>query len=136
MKACSHCSVSACVLVLVAAIVQLKQGYPDPFSVSFLLMAVTTVIHHSRQDKWWYYDIWRLLDYIAIVAFGICALSRCIKESQLKYWLCMCVTSLVIVSSIWGERIPVHLYSFTHSLVHYVVALSVLVMSCEFLTDA
>ena len=63
--------ITSCILLMSAAIVQCIQGYPSFVSVSFLLLGVTSVIHHSRLEKWLINDIWRFLDLCAIGLFLI-----------------------------------------------------------------
>ena len=115
--------VSACVLLMCAALAQAVQGYPDATSVSFLCMGVTSVIHHSRLDEWWKWDAWRWVDYIAIALFVTASISRFFSMQ----WLAIGAMVLALAAGIWSGCVPHAKIPCVHAVMHTLVAVSVLV---------
>ena len=115
--------VSACILLVCAACAQAVQGYPDPTSVSFLCVGVTSVIHHSRLDEWWKWDVWRLADYCAIALFLTTSTHRFFSIQ----WLAIGAIALALVAGIWSGSVPYENIPYVHALMHILVAVSVLV---------
>lgn len=110
-----------------AAISQSLQGTPDAFTVSFLCVGCTSVIHHCRLDEWWKYDTWRLLDHLAVVAFGVIA---CLKFRARPHWLAFVGAVCVLVFAlIHSSVLSLMQICVLHSLMHYVVALSMLYLN-------
>jgi hypothetical protein len=114
--------ISACLLIVCAAIVQAIQGYPDAFSVSFLLLGVTSVIHHCRLDEWWKHDIWRLFDYLAIAAFAIIAIN---KFRSVLVWFLLCMLVLPVTCLIWCGAIGTPSIPVAHAFIHGILCLCV-----------
>ena len=123
MPCAPHSLVSACALLLCAAIAQAVQGYPDSTSVSFLLLGVSSVIHHWRLDEWWKQDVWRWLDYLAIVAFF--ALGSC-RFRDSAHWWAMCAGVLAIAAVIWCGCVPRDKVPCVHAAIHCTVAATAL----------
>lgn len=124
MPCAAHSLVSACVLLMCAAIAQAVQGHPDPTTVTFLLVGVTSVIHHCRLNEWWKRDVWRWLDYAAIAAFTIFATLRFGDRLECR------VVALIVVaiaSSIWSGRVPLQCIPAVHAAMHVLVATAFLV---------
>ena len=115
--------VSACILLMCAALAQAAQGYPDPTSVSLLVMGVTSVIHHSRLDKWWKWDAWRWADYLAIALFVIASIHRFFSIQ----WLAISAMVLALAASIWSGYVPYENIPCVHAVMHLLVAVSALV---------
>lgn len=114
---------SACFLLTCAGVVQAVQGYPDAFSVVFLLLGVTSVIHHCRLDEWWKYDVWRLFDYVAILVFFVVATAR---FGQTVIWPCACCVISAIVCLIWTGCVDVGKVPMVHACMHVLVCIVVL----------
>ena len=121
---CASCSlISACCILICATVVQALQGYPDAFSVSFLLLGVTSVIHHCRLDEWWKRDVWRALDYIMIAVFFLVAgatFRRCLL------WWTMCLAVLVSTAATWSGVVAPTSVPVLHACMHITVCLSVM----------
>ena len=117
---------SACFLLVVAAIVQTMQGYPDLFSVSFLLLGVTSVIHHSRLERWWILDVWRLLDYFMIAVFSLVA---SLRYRRRQTWFCTVLFVSIVTAAIWTGAVSATNVPVVHSSMHLAVAACAL--SCE-----
>ena len=121
MTRCAPFSIiSACILLMCASIVQAVQGYPDALSVSFLVLGVTSVIHHCRLDEWWKRDVWRALDYLAIIVFAIIATMR-FRHTWM--WPLLCMTVLSIVFFIWRGSIRTSDIPAVHACIHVIVSL-------------
>lgn len=117
-----HSLISSCVLIECAAIAQAIQGMPDPVTITFLCVGVTSVIHHSRMDAWWTRDVWRLLDYMAILSFAV---AGCGRFGADPLWICACVIPFVTAfGSLLGvtppDRVPT-----IHGAMHIVVGILV-----------
>ena len=94
--------ISACVMLVCATILQALQGYPDALSVSFLLIGVTSVIHHCRLDTWWKRDVWKVLDYLMIVCFSIIASVHFANT----IWVVTCFLIALVTVAIWTNVFP------------------------------
>jgi len=123
----SRCSpfslITSCILLISGAISQCIQGEATLISVSFLLMGVTSVIHHSRLEKWWITDIWRFLDYFAIVIFIISS-SLAFKNSKL--WYLTFFVSFFIQILIWSNIVNEKYIPYVHGLIHIMVSIVVI----------
>ena len=104
-------------------VAQSVQGFPDPVSVSFLLVGVTSVIHHSRLDEWWKRDVWRLLDYAAIAAFVTCAIIRFGIRAD---FLLLSAVASVITVAIWRGDVKYDDIPCAHALMHILTAIVVM----------
>ena len=113
--------VSACILLLCAAVAQALQGYPDATSVTFLLVGVTSVIHHSRLDTWWKNDIWRWLDYAAIAAFLLAATLR----FSSPVCLIIAAAAICLAIPIWAGCLTNAQVPCLHAAMHLLVAAAV-----------
>ena len=129
MTKCAPFSLFTALIILVCAgVIQALQGNPDALSVSFLLMGVTSVIHHSRLDKWWKYDIWRLFDYMAISIFATVA-SLYYRHTYTWSLLCVsvaCIQIYILLGNISYSNIPA-----VHACMHLMVCVSVMYLSRE-----
>ena len=123
MRCYPYSLISACVMLICAAIKQALQGYPDALSVSFLLLGVTSVIHHCRLDTWWIYDIWRVFDYIMIVIFSLIASSSFFRH---WLWLITCLILFILTAAIWTRLVPYSCVPLTHSFMHFIVTFSII----------
>lgn len=124
--------VSTLVLAVTAILLQMQQGHPSVFSVAFLFVAFTSVIHNSRCDRWWYYDVWRALDYAAICAFTVAWASEAQKTHRGRKSFVLTGTSAVlIVLLIWLEQVPEPCFTHVHSVMHVVVCVSVAVFKLQ-----
>ena len=123
MRCRCHSLVSACILLICAMVAQSVQGFPDPVSVSFLLVGVTSVIHHSRLDEWWKRDVWRLLDYAAIAAFVTCAIIRFGIRAD---FLLLSAVASVITVAIWRGDVKYDDIPSAHALMHILTAIVVM----------
>ena len=129
MEKCTPFSIitSLCILVC-AGVIQALQGYPDALSVSFLLLGVTSVIHHSRLDKWWKYDIWRMFDYMAISVFTTVA-TMYYRHTYTWPLICMtvaCIQCYICLGYVRSSNIP-----GVHACMHLIVCVSVLYLKQE-----
>lgn len=118
----NHSLLSSCVLIECAAIAQAIQGHPDPVTVTFLCVGVTSVIHHCRLDAWWTRDVWRLLDYTAILSFAVAASGRFGAD---PLWICACAIAFATAfGSLMGvtprDRVPT-----VHGVMHIAVGILV-----------
>ena len=110
--------VSACVMLECAAIAQSMQGYPDALTISFLLLGVTSVIHHSRLDEWWTPDIWRWLDYASIVAFSVAVTLRFGADpAWMSTGALVATIAYLIVKGLVNATVVPQLHSVMHLLV-------------------
>lgn len=109
--------------MMCATALQAQQGYPDAFSVSFLLLGVTSVIHHSRLDAWWKRDLWRVLDYAACLTFAAVAFATFQGHPIL---IGTCVVVLAISASIWTVLVAEANVPAAHACVHILVDASAL----------
>ena len=123
-----HSLVSACALLECAAVAQALQGTPDPVTVAFLCVGVTSVIHHSRLDAWWKLDAWRLCDYVAIVAFSVAATRR---FGAHPLWICASAAACIAAfgsstGMVSPESVPV-----VHAAMHAIVGVLVVCLVAE-----
>lgn len=116
---------SSCLLLTVAGILQALLERPTPLSVSFLLLGVTSVIHHCRLDAWWTYDIWRVLDYLAIVVF--IAFATSVFKNSPVYWVTSVIVSLFVIL-IWSELVAPRYIPCIHACMHVIVSSVVLLL--------
>ena len=127
MEKCAPFSlISALSILICAGVIQALQGYPDAFSVSFLFMGVTSVIHHSRLDEWWKYDTWRVLDYIAILIFTTVA-SIYYRHTYTWQLLCVgvvCIQLSILLGYVCSSKIPA-----VHACMHLMVCVSMFYLS-------
>lgn len=123
MKCEPYSLFSALFFLVCAGLAQSVQGYPDCVSVCFLLVGVTSVIHHSRLDTWWKQDVWRCLDYISIVIFATCA---CARFGRNELWVLACIVSIVIAALIWSGYVPQHKIARFHAIIHVAIGANVL----------
>lgn len=114
---------SALFLLVCAGIAQSLQGYPDCVSVCFLLVGVTSVIHHCRLDTWWKQDAWRCLDYVSITIFVMCA---CARFGYNKLWWSTCIVLTIVAALIWSGYVPQDKIARFHALIHIVISICVL----------
>ena len=126
MSCAPYSLVSACFLLAAAAVIQAVRGGPDALSVAFLLVGVTSVIHHSRLDEWWKRDFWRALDYAMIVLFTIVAFSYYSRRAE---WLSTCAFVLVTAALIWTNLIPEVHVPAVHACIHVAVAICMLYLA-------
>ena len=119
MKCSPYSLISACILLLCAAAIQSFQGYPDSVSVSFLMLGVTSVIHHSRLDDWWKYDVWRWFDYLAILIFTSLATYRFKFNTA---WLLTCFIVFAITTAVWTDYVRSDIIPCLHAFMHILVA--------------
>lgn len=126
-KNCIKCSpfslITSCLLIICAAIIQCIEGNPNYVTVTFLLMGVTSVIHHSRLNKWWINDIWRLLDYCAIIAF---TLAMTMKFKYNKLWYFTISIILIIVIYIWSGYLNEKYIPYIHGIIHILICIVVI----------
>lgn len=127
MPCAPHSLVSACVLMQCAAIAQALQGYPDMVTVSFLLVGVTSVIHHCRLDAWWKRDVWRCLDYLAIVLFAAAATAR---FGCHPVWIGVCTAACAAALATWTGALSPEVVPVAHALMHLVVGFTTLWLVC------
>ena len=129
MSSCTPFSIiSACVMLVCAAIMQAVQGYPDALSVGFLILGVTSVIHHSRLDEWWKQDVWRALDYIAIVTFFIIS-SVHFRDKWL--WSITCLLVTCVASCIWSGVVDMQHIPATHAIIHVLICSCIVFLMLE-----
>lgn len=117
--------ITSLIILLSAGLLQAVQGYPDALTVTFLLVGVTSVIHHSRLDDWWKYDVWRVLDYIAILMF-VTAASLRFRTTLL--WPALCAIVFSIQSLIWLKVIDGSAVSAVHACMHLIVCAFMLLL--------
>lgn len=121
MSSCSPLSlISACILLISATLLQAAQGYPSALSVSFLVLGVTSVVHHSRLDTWWKWDAWRALDYVGTACFAIVAT---FYHAGSKVWISNCLFAVVVTTLIWTEYVPYNFVPALHACMHIAVTL-------------
>ena len=123
MECPPHSLISACILGVCAIIVQALQGSPNALSVSFLFLGCTSVIHHCRLDTWWKRDIWRVLDYVAILLFAFASYtSFC---DRIVYWISCCVI-LTITTLIWTDAVGVFMIPRLNAFMHIIISLGMI----------
>lgn len=118
--------ITALAILVCAGVIQALQGHPDALSVSFLLVGVTSVIHHSRLDEWWKYDAWRMFDYLAIAVFATVA-SICYRDTLT--WPLLCATIVCMQSLIWLGHICTSRVPAVHACMHLMVCAAMLYLS-------
>ena len=110
-------------MMMCATALQARQGYPDAFTVSFMLVGVTSVIHHSRLDTWWKHDLWRVLDYAACLVFAVVAFAT---FGCHPIWIAACIALLALAGSIWSGLIAEASVPAVHACMHIIVGFSAL----------
>ena len=123
-----HSLVSACVLLECAAVAQALQGTPDPVTVAFLCVGVTSVIHHSRLDAWWKRDAWRLRDYVAIAVFSV-AVTRRFGAHPL--WICAGVSACAAALGSCTGAVSPGSVPVVHAAMHAIVGVLVVCLVAE-----
>lgn len=118
-----HSLITALGILVCAGVLQALQGYPNTLSVSFLLLGVTSVIHHSRLDSWWKNDAWRMLDYMAVFVFFTVA---SIRFRDTLTWQLLCVAIVCNQSLIWRGHIEDSKIPVIHASMHLMVCGAVL----------
>jgi predicted membrane channel-forming protein YqfA (hemolysin III family) len=102
MTCSPHSFVSSLLILCCALFVQICERRVSFFTLSFVLLGVSSVIHHSRLDEWWKRDVWRLLDYVSILVFS----AACINEFGMSTLLCgACVLVLGMVCLEWTGKV-------------------------------
>lgn len=71
MKYKKNSYISSIILLTTSIIYHIIVFKKSLFSISLILVAFTSCKHHSRFDKWFINDIYRLLDWLAIIIFSI-----------------------------------------------------------------
>mgnify|MGYP004086151385 CR=1 FL=1 len=122
MRCAPFSLITACLIVICATIMQALQGYPDALSVSFLVLGVTSVIHHCRLNAWWKRDVWRVLDYLSIAVFAAVA---CAYFYQKALWRTTCLLIVMITGFIWSGAIPPKDIPAVHACIHMTTCISV-----------
>ena len=128
MKCPPHSLVSACIILICATVVQACQGYPSPLSVSFLVLGVTSVIHHCRLDAWWKRDFWRALDYMAILVFTLAACSAFWEES-IWWFACLAVATIAVL--IWTNAVTMSSVPRLHAFMHIIICVAIGVLTFQ-----
>ncbi len=118
MKYAPYTLVTSIILLICATIIQSIQGYPSGVSVSFLLLGVSSVIHHSRQYEWWINDIWRLIDFLMVFIFAYFAT---LTFGDDIVWIIMCSIVIAITLALWTNFIQKQHRPIVHSLMHIIV---------------
>lgn len=106
--------ITSLLIIITSLYLIFKQGFTD-LNSSLLLLGITSTIHHSRFDKWWINDIWKYLDYMAILIFFIIAFSK------FKYnfnCLLFCLYSILIISLIVFNFVDMEYIPILHSTIH------------------
>ena len=126
---CSSCSlVTSLILLNSAAIAQCIQGYPDSVTISFLLVGISSLIHHSRLNKWWINDFWRWLDYFFIIIFSLIIIYNFYNFIILYITITFI---LIIVIYIWSGYLNEIYIPYIHGIIHILISLCVLYLIYE-----
>jgi len=126
---CSCCSlITSLILLNSAAIAQCIQSYPDSVTVSFLLVGITSIIHHSRLNKWWINDFWRWLDYLFIIIFSLIIIYNFYNFIILYITI---ISIFIIVIYIWSGYLNEIYIPYIHGIIHILISFCVLYLIYE-----
>lgn len=67
MKLPAYCYITSWIILIQGIIAYTY--IPNELTISHILMGLTSVIHHNRRDKYYYYDIIRFTDILAVYTF-------------------------------------------------------------------
>ena len=110
---------TACLLLIIAAILQCCSHKFTCFNAALLLLGVTSVIHHSRLDTWFINDPLACID--RIMCFVVAYLGWKFYKSPL--WIAACILSALIIGSMWFTRVnPAHRHLW-HGGVHVFICI-------------
>lgn len=119
----NNCYISSILLFITAIIYQYKQNYVDFFSLSFIIVSVTSILHHERLNKWIINDTRRFLDIIAVIIFSIFLIKKYINLIECKISCLLCIFFLLIIKC---NLVIVSSVPFTHSLMHYTIIILII----------
>ena len=67
MKVPIYCFITAWIFLIQGIILYLY--IPSTLTLVHVILGVTSVLHHSRREKWYYYDKIKILDHVAMYAY-------------------------------------------------------------------
>ncbi len=120
--------ITSLILLNSAAIAQCIQSYPDSVTVSFLLVGITSIIHHSRLNKWWINDFWRWLDYLFIIIFSLIIIYNFYNFIILYITI---ISIFIIVIYIWSGYLNEIYIPYIHGIIHILISFCVLYLIYE-----
>jgi hypothetical protein len=115
--------ITSLILLNSAAIGQCIQGYPDSVTLSFLLVGISSLIHHSRLNKWWINDFWRWLDYFFIIIFSSIIIYN-FYDFIILYITIILILNIVIF--IWSGYLNEIYIPYIHGIIHILISFCVL----------
>jgi len=120
--------ITSLILLNSAAIAQCIQSYPDSVTVSFLLVGIASIIHHSRLNKWWINDFWRWLDYLFIIIFSLIIIYNFYNFIILYITI---ISIFIIVIYIWSGYLNEIYIPYIHGIIHILISFCVLYLIYE-----
>lgn len=99
-----HCCITSLIILVVGAILQIREGNANLFNTSILLLGVTSVIHHSRRSSWFIKtDIVQVFD----VCMCLVVSALCFQRYGASLITILCAAYVFsVVLSIWSGIIP------------------------------
>lgn len=67
MKLPAYCYITSWIILIQGIIAYTY--IPNELTLAHILMGLTSIIHHNRRDKYYYYDIIRFTDLLAVYTF-------------------------------------------------------------------
>lgn len=113
-------------LIIITALYLIKNEGYTKLNLSLLLLGITSSIHHSRLDEWWINDIWKYLDYIAILIFLVLGFD---KFKYDLYWLLLILYSVLVLCLIIFNFINIQYVPILHSTIHICLCIFMLYKS-------
>lgn len=107
-----YCLVTAWLVLLVAAC-KVAAGCRTAFHAALVVMGITSVVHHSRLDRWWIHDRWRAMDVVAVLLVVALGLRR-----GTAAWLLTCAYGAAIFGAIYAGAVPPPQVPWAHATTH------------------
>lgn len=88
---------SSIILLLISSIYQLILNKVTLFNFILIILGFTSSKHHSRLDRWIQNDIYRLLDWLAVIVFIIIYTKKYYKKKFYLISVSICITIFILL---------------------------------------
>ena len=122
-----RCMYTACLLLATAAFLQCRDQRVTALNVAFLLLGVTSVVHHSRMSAWKIRDAVFGADVVMCVAFAAAAARQ--YGDELLFWAAAAYAVGVVATSWMDGFSSVERTAAWHGSVHLMVCITALALS-------
>ena len=122
----THCLLTACLIMATAVVLQCRVQRACLFNTLLLLLGVTSVIHHSRLNRWIINDATRLVDILVVGAIGALG---CHRYGGDNLWILVLLYGFtVIVLGSWCNLISTEVICRWHASVHILFCVVLLLL--------